>query len=123
MAGQSGGKEMNMPVKTIFEDEDGKIWELENNCLVSKDAVAESALLSTTEIPEFIEWLQSEYAKHKPEAKANDDGWIEWEGGKCPVEGHVFVDIKLHDGNLYIKTKAHVWSWNDSHIIAYRLSK
>ena len=65
------------------------------------------------------------------------NGWIKWEGGKCPVEKGTLVDVKYRDGNRKYSLpagvsiddsvpNAHEAYWhNDSNgwdIIAYRLS-
>lgn len=70
--------------------------------------------------------------------KADADGWIEWNGGECPVENGLMVDIRVRDGreerNLAANTltkgripDASCAFWkNDGmagDIIAYRLHK
>ena len=70
--------------------------------------------------------------------KADADGWIEWNGGECPVENGLMVDIRVRDGreerNLAANTPTEgripdascaFWK-NDGmagDIIAYRLHK
>jgi len=55
-----------------------------------------------------------------------DDGWIDWGGGKCPVDGDALVNTKWSDGDL-IHNRAGVFSWHKSehaaNIIAYRVVK
>jgi len=55
------------------------------------------------------------------------DGWIEWNGGECPVGGGVVVDLKWSDGfeRKAAKPEAFRWQHLDSrdNIIAYRLHK
>ena len=52
--------------------------------------------------------------------------WIEWSGGRCPVDGHVRVDVKLQSGEISLDEAARGYSWNKYHndgdIIAYRLA-
>lgn len=60
--------------------------------------------------------------------KADDDGWIEWNGGiKGPVEYGVPVDVKTKDGNEYYEQLLGDACWHDnfgdSNIIAYRLHR
>lgn len=31
----------------------------------------------------------------------NKDGWIEWNGGECPVEPNTEVQVKLRNGKEY----------------------
>ena len=63
------------------------------------------------------------------------DGWIEWNGGECPVGRGVIVDIKDADGYEWIGVKAldciecdhdfwaHTSANSENNIIAYRLHK
>lgn len=69
-----------------------------------------------------------------------DDGWIEWNGGECPVDVGTIVDVKHRDGDIGIRCHAGMsssepdgeghataedWSHLDEggDIIAYRLHK
>lgn len=55
------------------------------------------------------------------------DGWIEWRGGECPVDGGVIVDVEFECGPAISNpTTADGWDWRErgSHgIIAYRIHK
>ena len=57
-------------------------------------------------------------------ALAASEGWIEWEGGECPVDTSEIIDIKFRDGEIETD-KALGWRWhhdnNCADIIAYRL--
>lgn len=79
---------------------------------------------------EMREYLVAEQkaASGAENTKPGDDGWIEWNGGECPVNSDVLVEVKyrgytatwnlpLHPGMLY-------WSSNNSptDIIAYRIA-
>lgn len=64
---------------------------------------------------------------HEVIVKANDDGWIEWNGGECPLpSGHpVECLLRGHDNSYTINTKwASTQRWNPksyySDVIAYR---
>lgn len=50
--------------------------------------------------------------------------WIEWSGGKCPVEGGSKVEVELGDGRKY-KRRADHFEWHHegdgTDIIAYRV--
>lgn len=58
------------------------------------------------------------------------DGWIEWNGGECPVGEDVVVEIKTRDGEIQLD-QAYGWNWSheegspvkDRQIIAYRINK
>lgn len=59
--------------------------------------------------------------------KADDDGWIEWKGGECPVEASDEVDTKHRVGRVDIRRYANSAWWNHTgghgDIVAYRLHK
>ncbi|MDT0176889.1 hypothetical protein Q9R34_12675 [Enterobacter sp. BRE11] len=57
-----------------------------------------------------------------------DDAWIEWGGGKCPVDGNANVELKLRNGCFgggIRKAGGYYWGHSktsyDSDIIAYRV--
>ena len=55
----------------------------------------------------------------------DSDGWIEWNGGECPVDGDSVIDVKLSDGDEFFGVDAD-WDWHQGSgcdIIAYRLHK
>ena len=76
----------------------------------------------------FHNWHQcvlsrEEYYQAYP--KADADGWIEWNGGECPVDNDSLVDVKFPDGSEYFNTDAY-WDWSsesDTPISHYRQSK
>ncbi len=82
-----------------------------------------------------LEPLASDYAtaiitreQYEAALAAKNDGWINWGGGECPVEGGVLVEVKYrNEKNYHIKgvNRAWEWSWEhhgtDGDIIAYRL--
>lgn len=55
------------------------------------------------------------------------DGWIEWNGGGCPVGGNCEVSVRVRGEGGSARGKAKRWSWghsgDGSDIIAYRLHK
>lgn len=57
----------------------------------------------------------------------NDDGWIEWKGGDCPVSFSSRVDVEFRDGEVRLDKPALHWCWehdldeNSMEIIAYRV--
>jgi len=66
---------------------------------------------------------REEYYQAYP--KADADGWIEWNGGECPVDNDSLVDVKFPDGSEYFNTDAYGdWSSeSDTPISHYRQSK
>lgn len=55
------------------------------------------------------------------------EGWIEWCGGECPVDGNEIVDIRYSESREEFGIKAKFRRWNHARnkgdIIAYRLHK
>ena len=68
---------------------------------------------------------RAEYFHLYPEADA--DGWIEWKGGECPVDGDCEVSIRFRGWGGSARGKAKRWSWGysgcGSDITSYRLRK
>jgi len=53
-----------------------------------------------------------------------DDGWIEWGGGECPVNGGDIVNVKWEDGSVTHCAEACYLCWDhtgNGDIIAYRV--
>lgn len=65
--------------------------------------------------------------EYKPEA--DEDGWIKWEGGSCPVPYECWVNWRIRDEPVYIEVEAIAGclDWDndgtDSDIVAYRIIK
>ena len=58
----------------------------------------------------------------KPAATVGE--WIEWKGGKCPVEAKVEVEYRCQNGGKYTRIAGNLrWDWKvvPGDIIAYRL--
>lgn len=60
--------------------------------------------------------------------QVENDGWIEWSGGPCPVNDEQLVDIRYRDGTLFTDSEASDFRWCRSplsefphDIIAYRV--
>ena len=57
-----------------------------------------------------------------------NEGWIEWAGGECPVDSLTNVEIRGRDGCLDTGA-ADEWCWDwmltwpESDIIAYRITE
>lgn len=62
-------------------------------------------------------------------AIAENEGWIEWSGGECPVDGDAIVEVKYrwHNHRQYSNDRAGDFIWlhtgGDGDIIAYRLQQ
>lgn len=69
---------------------------------------------------------REEYYQAYP--KADADGWIEWKGGECPVDGDSIVDVEFnfsagHTVSGAAKGLSWRHEWKYSNIIKYRLHK
>lgn len=75
--------------------------------------------------------LASDYAtaiitrdQYEAALAAKNDGWIDWAGGECPVDGAAFVEYKMRSGDVG-NDDAHILRWDHKQysgdIIAYRL--
>lgn len=54
-----------------------------------------------------------------------DSGWIDWNGGRCPVCAHTKVDVRFKGGEENHGHEADCWIWSKrqhASIVAYRLS-
>lgn len=57
------------------------------------------------------------------ESMMEDEGWVEWNGGGCPVFGDVFVEVII-DGRIVKWGTANDWDWKNTGygaITAYRI--
>lgn len=59
---------------------------------------------------------------------SDNDGWIEWGGGDCPVAADALVEVKLRNGTEWTGRDAEYrdyWDWSHDEIggdiVAYRL--
>jgi hypothetical protein len=56
-----------------------------------------------------------------------DDGWIAWDGGECPVAAGTLVALKFRDGSTCVWDSQKYWDWWPMgcyrDIIAYRVVK
>lgn len=69
-------------------------------------------------------------AKAEPQPAPSNDGWIEWNGGECPVPKGTLIDVRHRDGEEFLDVAALIdlpcqdweYDWSCGDIIAYRLS-
>lgn len=71
------------------------------------------AIGNMREKPNGVEWKILE---------ADADGWIPWDGGKCPLPAGAVHEIKWNDGLVTKYDKPEMWNWGDDalSIVAYR---
>jgi hypothetical protein len=68
--------------------------------------------------------------KIKAAEVADNDGWIEWAGGECPVEDGPTYELKFGDGETALDDDPGDYAWNlaaaghsDDVVVAYRIHK
>ncbi len=76
--------------------------------------------------PDDIKWAESVLASNPAAtAPAQDDGWLPWNGGECPVGGDTLVDVGFKDGDTNLRQSGGDWEWyhdgRDDDIIKYRI--
>jgi hypothetical protein len=114
-----------------FEDE-AAYAALRGECAAAKDARTPkvSSPYPIQKIPK-IELPSPAFAeKIKAAETAADDGWIEWEGGECPVADGVEYELRFGDGSTQVDDDPNDYGWNvdsagcyDDTVIAYRIHK
>lgn len=91
---------------------------------------ADSILFSPEQLTKFAELIQARAVPDgymvvpvEPEPVADDIGWIEWKGGKCPVARNTRVIVKLANGRIATEAPAFFRIWehanDDLDIVAY----
>ena len=79
-------------------------------------------------LPNWHQCVLSRGEYYQAYPKADADGWIEWNGGDCPVGAELVVDVNYRDGgNTPTTVKAGSQRWNHSglcgDIISYRMRR
>lgn len=117
----------------IHQDYDGETWAWLNNGsterLFTLDQVAVNARkFNKKETCEnMVTREQYEAALTASKAIVGHNGWIDWQGGECPVDNDAIIEVIYRKTNLYQynNDRAGDFSWShdgsDGDIIAYRL--
>lgn len=80
-------------------------------------------------ITDVVSKQQYEAALAASKAAVGHNGWIEWSGGKCPVDSDAIVGVKFrgHNQHQYSNDRAGDFYWahtgSNADIIAYRLQQ
>lgn len=103
-----------------FYDETGN-WN--DDCSITYGAIAVELVRNET-----IQCDREEVSFKEYEAAlaAKNDGWIEWSGGECPVDGDTIVDVRYSLASKFIGSKASDFDWVNRYrpfITHYRLHK
>lgn len=80
------------------------------------------------------EWIAARAAIAKAEdalaePQADEDGWIPWSGGECPINNGVWFWLRFRNGHQFGPDNgAALWRWDHNHlnegdIVAYRIDK
>lgn len=81
---------------------------------------------SDEQLPKWHKTILNREEYYQAYQKADADGWIEWNGGECPVDGDSIVDVEFNAGHTVSgAAKGLSWhhEWEYSNIIKYRLHK
>ena len=74
---------------------------------------------------QFLDWVNQPDETPAATPAADADGWIEWNGGECPVAVGTRVMIKFRDGGSVRLPSPESLMWthegNSADIIAYRV--
>lgn len=99
-------------------------WRVDNH-LYSTDGRGCRIELNRDDVDETLAECLISREQYEAALAAKNEGWIEWGGGKCPVDTKTLVDIKLKNGCTYKSCHPGDYSWRHAggggDIIAYRL--
>ena len=92
-----------------------------SNCL---DGVFVGTIACDEKVTNWHQTVLSREEYYQAYPNVDADGWIEWKGGKCPVDKDARIDIRMTGGATHYDTDTD-WGWNaDSFKIThYRLHK
>lgn len=72
-------------------------------------------------------WADAILAKRNKSVPEENNDWIEWIGGECPVSEETIVDIKYRDGDIDLICHPLDCGWSHEYgaadIVAYRIVK
>lgn len=72
-------------------------------------------------------WYPIDYPNFHPDAEyrvvPDEDGWLPWYGGKCPVAAMTVVEVRYKSGPSIGVAEAHFIRWEYGDVIAYRIIK
>ncbi len=111
----------------VLEQPDGQFFLVEHDNCYEVEITLLAAMHRRAEFGGRIWALTGSIVKPKTDTywQIENDGWIEWKGGRCPVSANDNVGIKFLDGGSYEGPGAHILNWANrgfqSDIIAYRV--
>lgn len=101
---------------------DVRQWQNPNKA--HQDSLEDCIAYASLKAESMLDGAQS-YAVIDVAGKPDDDGWIDWHGGECPVDLETVVDCIYTDGFKAFGTRARNLSWpligSSSDIAKYRI--
>jgi len=125
-----GWREM---AKFSAQDKDGDVYHFATKPTINagheawhrKGCIGEGEFTAET-LPNWHQTILSREEYFRPYPEPDTDGWIEWSGGECPVEGSSIVDVEFNDGRILSGLAiSFSWlhEWVSGNIIKYRKHK
>jgi len=80
-----------------------------------------------TDVREWVAPYYEQWLKDQADKLVEDDGWIPWNGGSCPVAVDTKVAVKFGCGLISSRVLAGTWDWRHGglsfsyNIVAYKL--
>lgn len=112
-------KDILQLLQTMVSEGCSFTYDAENDCI----AVSSKSEKFLQGVHKFV---STSNAEAEEQDEMNTEKWIEWNGGKCPVQPSKSVEVKFRNGEICSdKTSSWRWSHIDSayDIVAYRLIK
>lgn len=121
--------EIEKAARPATVSESGRIKQLENTV----KQLRESNKAFRAEKRDLLRQLEEARGQLLPEQAGcrkedtQDDGWIQWGGGRCPVGNGVRVEVRFRDGSYEYEEVAGRWVWSHTggggDIIEYRTAR
>ncbi len=125
------GKVDSQAIKDFVDMMENSQFYYSDDCKLVRETASYQALKALLDKPAALEaaFNHIREATNMVDTDKLEDGWIEWKGGKQPVENGIEVEVILKNFPLKIWPpkirKAEAWVWehygNDDDIIAYRI--
>lgn len=113
-------------MKTItFDETKWKLVPIEPTKEMDRAAMRKTSQASYGDAIDAYSAMLSAAPEYEPEA--DEDGWIKWDGGDCPIGLDQMVDVMFRDKQEFHSESADEWRWDHDFgggdIVAYRITK
>lgn len=112
-------KDILQLLQTMVSEGCSFTYDAENDCI----AVSSKSEKFLQGVHKFV---STSNAEAEEQDEMNTEKWIEWNGGKCPVQPSKSVEVKFR-GGAHEQQSAYAWDWwhygCPYDIVAYRLIK